>query len=136
MARRARVLLAISDGWLRVVTAATLRGAGFSVLPAANGFEAWERFRDARGDVDLVVAETRLPGLEGIGLVRGLRAVAGGLGALLVDGDPAAGEPAALRRERVGFVRLPVPLAELAVRAEAELRRPDPAAPELRYAVA
>ncbi|HNX18984.1 MAG TPA: response regulator, partial [Acidobacteriota bacterium] len=57
----------------RQMVAFTLRGAGYAVLEAADGREALDRF-SASPEVGLVVTDLNMPNLDGIGLIKALRA--------------------------------------------------------------
>ncbi|MGH7417064.1 MAG: sigma-54-dependent transcriptional regulator, partial [Candidatus Rokuibacteriota bacterium] len=50
----------------------TLEAAGFDVLAAASGEDAIDLLK--RDDVDLVVSDRRLPGIDGVELVRRIKA--------------------------------------------------------------
>jgi two-component system chemotaxis response regulator CheY len=52
----------------------TLEGAGYKVVQAADGVEALERAKE--GSVDLVLTDVNMPRMDGISLVRELRALA------------------------------------------------------------
>jgi two-component system, chemotaxis family, chemotaxis protein CheY len=52
----------------------TLGSAGFDVTPAADGHEALELARQS--NFDLVLSDINMPGMDGIALIRALRAEA------------------------------------------------------------
>ena len=68
-------LVADDDAVARRLVREELEGIGFSVLEARDGEEAWARFR--REDPDLVTTDLRMPGLDGIELLRKIRNEAG-----------------------------------------------------------
>ena len=68
-------LVADDDAVARRLVREELEGIGFSVIEARDGEEAWARFR--REDPDLVTTDLRMPGLDGIELLRKIRNEAG-----------------------------------------------------------
>jgi two-component system, chemotaxis family, chemotaxis protein CheY len=70
----ARVILAVDDSAsMRQMVRYTLEGAGYEVVQAADGVEALD-FAKTRG-VDLVLTDVNMPRMDGITLVRELRAL-------------------------------------------------------------
>jgi two-component system chemotaxis response regulator CheY len=67
-------ILAVDDSAsMRQMVAFTLKGAGYNVIEAADGQEALEK---ARGhQIDLVLTDQNMPRMDGITLVRSLRAM-------------------------------------------------------------
>jgi two-component system chemotaxis response regulator CheY len=69
-----KVVLAVDDvATMRQMVASTLRDAGYEVIEAANATEALTYASEHA--VDLVLADLYMPGLDGIGLIRELRAL-------------------------------------------------------------
>jgi two-component system, chemotaxis family, chemotaxis protein CheY len=67
-----RVILTVDDSAsMRQMVSFTLRGAGYEVVQAADGVEALDYARN--NDVDLVLTDVNMPGMDGITLVRELR---------------------------------------------------------------
>lgn len=65
-------ILAVDDSAsMRQMVAFTLKGAGYNVVEAADGQEAFEKARAQR--FDLVLADQNMPGMDGITLVQQLR---------------------------------------------------------------
>jgi two-component system chemotaxis response regulator CheY len=65
-------ILAVDDSAsMRRMVAFTLTGAGYNVIEAADGQEAYDKARHQR--VDLVLADQNMPRMDGITLVRQLR---------------------------------------------------------------
>jgi two-component system, cell cycle sensor histidine kinase and response regulator CckA len=46
---------------------------GYSVIPASGGAEAIRLFREKKTDIDLVLCDMSMPGLNGVELMRKLR---------------------------------------------------------------
>jgi two-component system, chemotaxis family, chemotaxis protein CheY len=67
-------ILAVDDSAsMRQMVAFTLKGAGYNVIEAADGQEALEKARAQQ--VDLVLTDQNMPRMDGITLVRQLRAM-------------------------------------------------------------
>ena len=67
-------ILAVDDSAsMRQMVAFTLKGAGYNVIEAADGQEALEKARSQR--VDLVLTDQNMPRMDGITLVKQLRAM-------------------------------------------------------------
>lgn len=67
-------ILAVDDSAsMRQMVAFTLKGAGYNVIEAADGQEAFEK---AKGQtVDLVLTDQNMPRMDGITLVKSLRSL-------------------------------------------------------------
>ena len=68
-------ILAVDDSAsMRQMVAFTLKGAGYNVIEAADGQEAYDK---AKGEsVDLVLTDQNMPRMDGITLVKNLRLLA------------------------------------------------------------
>jgi len=65
-------ILAVDDSAsMRQMVSFTLKNAGFNVVEAVDGQDAWEK-ATAR-DFDLVLTDQNMPRMDGIGLTRKLR---------------------------------------------------------------
>jgi CheY-like chemotaxis protein len=74
-----RVLIADDDLEMRRLLAQTLRDASIDVIEASDGVAALTMLLDNEmepsSDIDLVVTDVRMPGLNGLSLLEGLRAL-------------------------------------------------------------
>jgi two-component system chemotaxis response regulator CheY len=69
-------ILAVDDSAsMRQMVAFTLKGAGYNVIEAADGQEAFEKARAQR--IDLVLTDQNMPRMDGITLVQHLRRLDG-----------------------------------------------------------
>jgi len=66
-----RILVAEDSPVIRKIIAGTLEGAGYEVVIACNGREAYERFKD--GDFHMVITDWVMPEMEGAELCRRIR---------------------------------------------------------------
>ena len=66
-------ILAVDDSAsMRRMVSFTLKNAGYDVVDAVDGMDAWNKAAQRR--FDLVLTDQNMPGLDGIGLTRKLRA--------------------------------------------------------------
>ncbi|HSX92104.1 MAG TPA: response regulator [Hydrogenophaga sp.] len=67
-----RSILAVDDSAsMRKMVSFTLTGAGFHVVEAVDGQDAWDKAQ--HHSVDLVLTDQNMPRLDGLGLTRKLR---------------------------------------------------------------
>lgn len=65
-------ILAVDDSAsMRQMVSFTLKNAGYNVVEAMDGQDAWEK--SASRDFDLVLTDQNMPRLDGLGLTRKLR---------------------------------------------------------------
>ena len=70
----AKTILAVDDSAsIRQMVDFTLKGAGYNVVQAVDGQDGLERARGA--PVDLVLTDQNMPRMDGLGLIRSLRAI-------------------------------------------------------------
>lgn len=115
--RRPGVLLVDDEPFIRDVVSLALRRVGFAVLTAASGGEAVELFRSHREDVDVVLLDMVMPGLDGAATLAELEQVSPDVRCCLMSGG-ATPEDAQGR-----CIRKPFQMAEL-VRVLRELLPP------------
>jgi len=67
-----RSILAVDDSAsMRKMVSFTLTGAGFHVVEAVDGQDAWDKAQNH--SIDLVLTDQNMPRLDGLGLTRKLR---------------------------------------------------------------
>jgi two-component system chemotaxis response regulator CheY len=68
-------ILAVDDSAsMRQMVAFTLKSAGYSVVEAVDGQDAWEKANGSAGrDFDLVLTDQNMPNMDGISLTKKLR---------------------------------------------------------------
>ena len=64
----ARILVVDDEPALRTLTARALAGRGHDVSTAEDGFDALEQIQARRDEIDLVLSDIRMPGMDGIEL--------------------------------------------------------------------
>ena len=122
-----RLLLVEDDRILRIPVRDALTAAGFEVQDLGDGAAA---LRAAESQpFDVVLSDVRLPGLDGLGLLRRLRVIQPDLAVLLMTAHADAGDAvAAIREGARDYIVKPFELDELVlrigrVREELEFRR-------------
>lgn len=84
------VLLIDGDPMARAVTAGTLKGCGCSVIPVRDAADGLETFTAHHTDIALVVADVRLPDMDGVTLLQAIRAIDARIPVIVMTGsDPA-----------------------------------------------
>jgi two-component system chemotaxis response regulator CheY len=68
------ILIADDSPSMRMLIEFTLKDAGYSVITAPDGEEALARAKADDSDIDMIITDLNMPGMDGITLIRGLRA--------------------------------------------------------------
>ena len=118
-----RVLVVDDDEMLRTILGRMLSEAGYDVTLAADGLEALGRLRDD-GDVDLVVADLRMPRMGGQALGEHLRARDPGLPVLYISGYAADWSPDLAAGPGSAFLQKPFDEEDFLRSVRALLREP------------
>ncbi len=119
----ARVLVVDDDHTVREVLVSYLRAHQHEVIEAADGEEALKALAQESGDVDLVVLDLMLPGIDGLEVCRRIR-LAGDVPVIMLtalgsESDRVVG----LERGADDYVTKPFSPRELVLRVESVLRR-------------
>src|SRR6516164_11400807 len=80
----ARILVVEDDSENRQAMMHVLQGAGFKTLDADNGEKAIDRI--LKQNVDIVISDLRLPGMDGIDLLKRAKAASPDIEVILVTG--------------------------------------------------
>lgn len=108
----ARVLVVEDDEVLREVLTEVLTARGLEVVASARGEEAVERARQE--PFDLIVADIRMQGINGLDTIEQARELQPGIGSIVVSGF--ASEEETLRAVRLnvaGYLKKPFKIPEL-----------------------
>ena len=71
----AKVILAVDDSAsVRQMVKFTLSDAGYTVIDAVDGKDALAKLNGSVNSVNMVITDLNMPNLDGIGLIRSLRA--------------------------------------------------------------
>jgi response regulator RpfG family c-di-GMP phosphodiesterase len=119
---RKHVLLVDDDTQVREVLQQIFRSAGYECLMAASGAEALAIFRVSRPP--LTVTDLRMPGMDGVAVLRSLRQLDPDAAVMVLTGAPEV--KAAIDSLKLGaddFIVKPVNVDELLIAAERALER-------------
>ncbi len=123
MAERARILVAEDERHIGFFLRETLTEAGYSVVLVHNGNAAVERLRDD-GPFDLLLLDIRMPGKDGVEVMRAAREIAPDTVIILLTGHATVESAvAALREGAHDYLMKPVATEELLRSLEAGLEK-------------
>jgi PleD family two-component response regulator len=71
-----KVLIAEDDAVSRTILKRAVEKLGHECIAASDGLEAWELYRQAPGDFDVVISDWMMPNLDGAGLCERIRSEA------------------------------------------------------------
>ncbi|KJZ26092.1 response regulator [Tritonibacter mobilis] len=108
-----------------------LQRLGLKVIPVTSGARALEQMSK---DVDLVITDRNLPGMDGLKLARSLRHAWSDVPVLLLSSDPADASDPAIRDIFAGVLQKPIPRGALFT-ALSKLSAPSGQPPSASYAV-
>lgn len=119
----ATLLLVEDDARIRQALGLALTDEGYRVVEAATGEEALERLVGAAPDIDVVLLDLMLPGIDGLQVCRAIRDC-GDLPVIIVTARTGTAEViAGLEAGADDYVTKPLDAGELAARIRALLRR-------------
>ena len=81
-----RVLVVDDEASIRDLLAKTLALAEYEVDTAPDGARALDRLREARGAYDLIIADLRMPGMDGLTLIREAKRLKADLPVIIITG--------------------------------------------------
>jgi len=112
-----RILIVDDEASQRELVAGFLQKQGHEVFLAGGGAEALERVKDAR--VDLVLSDFKMPGMSGLDLLRGVKAVNPEIPFILVTAYGTVEMAVqAMKEGAVDYITKPLDLEELLVRIQ------------------
>lgn len=117
-----RILFVEDEAAVRGIAARLLRQRGYEVIEAADGEEALELAEEWSGQIDMLISDVIMPGLDGPSLLRKARKYIGDVPVLFISGY-AESDFSDLLQDEVGVSFLPKPLdiKSLAERVKQEL---------------
>ena len=83
---RQRVLVVDDEASIRDLLAKTLALAEYDVDTASDGAHALDRLREQRGNYDLMIADLRMPGMDGLSLIREVKHINPNLPIIIITG--------------------------------------------------
>jgi two-component system cell cycle sensor histidine kinase/response regulator CckA len=119
--RRITVLVVEDEPAIRRLVARILARRGYEVLAAPDGETGLRRFSE-REDIDLVLTDIVMRGLDGVGMAQELRARRPGLPVLFMSGYPGDNRPGLDEEDLVWLIDKPFTPDQLLERIERVLR--------------
>jgi DNA-binding NtrC family response regulator len=83
---RQRVLVVDDEASIRDLLAKTLALAEYDVDTAPDGASALDRLRELRGAYDLMIADLRMPGMDGLTLIREVKHINANIPIIIITG--------------------------------------------------
>jgi excisionase family DNA binding protein len=83
---RQRVLVVDDEASIRDLLAKTLALAEYDVDTAPDGASALDRLREMRGAYDLMIADLRMPGMDGLTLIREVKHINANIPIIIITG--------------------------------------------------
>ncbi|MDR2536187.1 MAG: sigma-54 dependent transcriptional regulator [Treponema sp.] len=109
-----KILIVDDEKNIREGLAASLEMDGYDVVTAALGDEGWKRFQ--KGDIDLVITDLRMPGLNGEDLLKRIMVESPGIPVIMLTGHGTVETAvAAMRNGAYDFLTKPVNLDRLSL---------------------
>ncbi|MEQ8822796.1 MAG: response regulator [Filomicrobium sp.] len=116
-----RVLLVEDEDVVRSFAVRALKRQGYEVLEAVDGLDALEVMKDIDGEVDVVVSDVVMPGMDGPTMLKELRKSNPDLKIIFVSGYPNEAFQQALGEETFAFLPKPFSLPQLAAKVKEQL---------------
>jgi two-component system cell cycle sensor histidine kinase/response regulator CckA len=119
-----RILFVEDEDAVRGVAAKLLRARGYEVIEAASGEEALELAETHAGEIDLMISDVVMPGMQGPDLLKQARPYLGGAPVMFISGYAEAEFSNLLEGEtNVSFLAKPIDIKTLAERVKQELAK-------------
>ena len=116
-----RVLLVEDEDMVRSFAVRALKRQGYEVLEACDGLDALEVMKECNGEVDIVVSDVVMPGMDGPTMLKELRKSNPDLKIIFVSGYPNEAFQQALGEETFAFLPKPFSLPQLAAKVKEQL---------------
>ena len=115
------MLVEDEDG-VRNIAATLLRNRGYDVIEAADGEEALDLIIENQGEIDLLISDVILPGIDGPSLLKQAREYLGDARVMFISGYSEGDLTKTLDEERaISFLPKPFRMEKLAERVKEEL---------------
>jgi len=119
-----RILFVEDEDAVRGVAAKLLRARGYEVMEAASGEEALELCELHAGQIDLMISDVVMPGMQGPDLLKQARRYLGGAPVMFISGYAEAEFSNLLEGEaNITFLAKPIDIKTLAERVKQELQK-------------
>jgi len=118
-----RILFVEDEDAVRVVAARLLRARGYEVIEAADGEEALALAEEHAGQIDLLISDVIMPGIDGPTLLKKARGFLGDAPVMFISGYAEAEFSDLLEDEKgVTFLPKPLDIKTLAERVKQQLQ--------------
>lgn len=122
LAGRGRIMLVEDEDGVRNIAATLLKGRGYEVIQAADGEEALELIIENQGQIDLLISDVILPGIDGPSLLKQAKEYLGDARVMFISGYSEGDLTKTLDEERaISFLPKPFRMEVLAERVKEEL---------------
>ena len=119
-----RILFVEDEDAVRSVAAKLLRARGYEVIEASSGEEALDLAEAHAGEIDLMISDVVMPGMQGPELLKAARVYLAGAPVMFISGYAEAEFSNLLEGEaNVSFLAKPIDIKTLAERVKQELQR-------------
>jgi two-component system cell cycle sensor histidine kinase/response regulator CckA len=119
-----RILFVEDEDAVRGVAAKLLRARGYEVIEAASGEEALELAETHAGQIDLMISDVVMPGMQGPDLLKQARPYLGGAPVMFISGYAESEFSDLLEGEsNISFLPKPIDIKTLAERVKLELQK-------------
>jgi two-component system cell cycle sensor histidine kinase/response regulator CckA len=119
-----RILFVEDEDAVRGVAAKLLRARGYEVIEAASGEEALELAETHAGEIDLMISDVVMPGMQGPDLLKQARAYLGEAPVMFISGYAESEFSDLLEGEsNISFLPKPIDIKTLAERVKQELQK-------------
>lgn len=119
-----RILFVEDEDAVRGVAAKLLRARGYEVIEAASGEEALEYAEAHAGEIDLMISDVVMPGMQGPDLLKQARQYLGSAPVMFISGYAESEFSDLLEGEKnVSFLPKPIDIKTLAERVKQELQK-------------
>lgn len=119
-----RILFVEDEDAVRGVAAKLLRARGYEVIEAASGEEALELAETHAGEIDLMISDVVMPGMQGPDLLKQARGFLGSAPVMFISGYAESEFSDLLEGEtNVSFLPKPIDIKTLAERVKQELQK-------------
>ena len=119
-----RILFVEDEDAVRGVAARLLRARGYEVIEAGSGEEALELAEQHAGEIDLMISDVVMPGMQGPDLLKQARQYLAGAPVMFISGYAEAEFSNLLEGEKnISFLPKPIDIKTLAERVKQELQK-------------
>lgn len=117
----ARIVVVDDEPIVLTATSRLLQSIGFDVMSATSALEALELLADNGADIDAIVTDVNMPGMNGLELAQQVSTKWGHVGVLLVSGRESESDVMSTLPTHYKYLRKPYGIAKLKAALELAL---------------